>query len=90
MSIQAIGIIAALVLTGIALLTLLGFAIRNLFYGKQDLSSILFVAVPLILFVVLGLTGMGWVVAGIWTTFVILALAGLALLISSARGLIGV
>lgn len=89
MSVEAIGIIAALVLTGLAMLSLILFGIRNMFYGKQEVSSILFGVIPVAIFVILGLTGMTWAVAGIWTTLIMLALASLGLLVSSVRGLVG-
>lgn len=90
MSIESIFIIAALALTGLALITLVGFGVRNMFYGKQKISSILFAALPVAIFLGLGFSGMEWATAGIWTTLIILALASLGLLVSSVRGLIGI
>lgn len=89
MSVEGIGIIAALVLVGLALLSMVLFGVRNLFYGKQDWSSIVFGIIPVLVFVVLALSGMSMTVTGIWTTLVMLALAALGLLVSSVRGLIG-
>lgn len=89
MAIEGIGIVAALALTGLSLLTLVGFGIRNLFYGKQEWSSMLIVAGPIALFVVLGLTAMPWANAGILTCLIMIGLGLLALFLSSVRGLIG-
>lgn len=89
MSVEAIGIIASMVLAGLALLSMVLFGLRNMFYGKQKWSSVVFGIIPAAVFIILGFTGLTWAVAGIYTTLIMLALASLGLLVSSVRGLIG-
>lgn len=89
MSVEGIAIIAALVLVALAILSMVLYGVRNLFYGKQKWSSILFGVIPVTVFLVLALSGTTWAVAGIWTTLVMLGLASLGLFVSSVRGLIG-
>jgi hypothetical protein len=89
MSVEGIGIVAALVLVGLALASMVLFGVRNLFYGKQEWTSIAFGIIPVAVFGGLAASGMTWAVSGIWTTLVMLALGALGLFVSSVRGLLG-
>jgi hypothetical protein len=89
MEVNVIAIVAAVVLFALAGIALLGFAVRNLTFGKHNPVSIILGALPILLLLIFGLAGMEWADAGVLAAVIAFALACLGLLFSSARGLIG-
>ena len=78
---------AGVILVALAILAMLLFGIRSMIQGKVEPLSIVMMAVPLVILVVLGLVIGDWVVAAIWTLIIMFALAALSLLLSGVRGL---
>ena len=84
----------AIGLVGLAILVLLLFGIRGLFYGKAEPLAIGSVVLPIVVLVVLGFVFQGaadsaaqaWAQAGIWTVIIMFGLGLLALLYSGVRG----
>jgi hypothetical protein len=76
-------------LSGLSLLAMLLFGIRSLAYGKLNMLSIVFFAIPAILLVVLGFTTGDWAHAAVMTFMVMFAVTSVSLLLSGIRGLIG-
>ena len=74
-------------LLGLGLLAMLVFGVRSLTFGKVDPMTMIFMAVPLLLLVVLGLVMPSWAEAGIMTIMITLGLALLALLYTGVKGL---
>ena len=79
----------AIILVAVGILAIVVFGIRNLTYGKVDPLSAVSIAVPLVIFAILGLVIGKWDVAAIWTVVIVFALAIVALLVSGIRGLSG-
>ena len=74
-------------LLGLGLAAMLAFGIRSLTYGKVELMTMVFMAVPLVLLLVLGLVMPSWAEAGIMTILITLGLALLALMYTGVKGL---
>ncbi len=75
-------------LIGLGLLVMLASGIRSLMYGKVKMLSIAFVAVPPVLFLILGLALPTWTDAGIMTIIISLVLTLVALLVSGVKNLV--
>ena len=75
-------------LIGLGLLVMLASGIRSLMFGKVKMLSIAFVAVPPVLFLILGLALPTWTDAGIMTIIISLILTLLALLVSGVKNLV--
>ncbi len=75
-------------LIGLGLLAMLASGIRSLMFGKIKMLSIAFVAVPPVLFLILGLALPTWTDAGIMTIIISLILTLLALLVSGVKNLV--
>ncbi len=75
-------------LIGIALLVMLASGIRSLMFGKVKMISLAFMAVPPILFLILGLAMPTWSDAGIMTIVISLVLTLTALLVSGIKNLV--
>ena len=80
---------AVLILTGLSALTIVVFGLRNLGYGKVNMLTVILSAVPVVILAVLGLTSGDWSYAGVMATLITLAITALSLLLSGARGLLG-
>lgn len=74
-------------LVGLGLLSILLFGIRSVMSGKINKTSMIFMAVPLLLFAGIGLGTGDWPQAGIITTLVLIACAVLAMFWTSLQGL---
>ena len=88
MSIITIAIYIVFALIGLGLLVMLVSGIRSLMFGKVSMNSIGIMAVPFVVFIVLGLTMDSWADAGIMTIVVSVGLTMLALLASGIKSLI--
>ncbi|MCY4223341.1 MAG: hypothetical protein OXF06_00760 [Bacteroidetes bacterium] len=77
-----------LALIGISILVMITSGVRSLMFGKIKLISIAFMAVPVVLFLILGLAMPTWADAGIMTIVISLALTMVALLVSGVKNLI--
>ncbi len=75
-------------LIGLGLLVMLASGIRSLMFGKVKMLSIAFVAVPPVLFLILGLVLPTWTDAGIMAIIISLALTLIALLVSGVKNLV--
>ncbi len=75
-------------LIGIALLVMLASGVRSLMFGKVKMTSLAFMAVPPILFLILGLAMPTWSDAGIMTIVISLVLTLTALLVSGIKNLV--
>jgi len=75
-------------LIGLALLLMLTSGIRSLMFGKIKTISLAFMAVPPVLFLILGLALPTWTDAGIMTIIISLALTLTALLVSGIKNLV--
>jgi len=81
---------ASLILSGLSLVAIVLFGLRNMTYGKMDVVTVTVIAVPFVLFLVLGFAVMdSWAEAAVVTFLVLLVLTSLSLLLSSIRGLLG-
>lgn len=80
---------AVLIVSGLSLLTMAIFSIRALTQGKVEPLSIVLVAIPIVLFGVLGLILGDWTLAAVYGFLIALGLTSLALLLSGMRGLFG-
>lgn len=83
-----ISIWAAIGLSGLSLLALVGFGLRNLTYGKVEPLTMGAVAVPFLILVALGAAMETWAEAGIITLIVMFALSLLGLVYSGVKNLI--
>ncbi|MCY4160201.1 MAG: hypothetical protein OXE92_10095 [Bacteroidetes bacterium] len=75
-------------LIGLALLVMVASGVRSLLFGKIKTISIAFMAVPPVLFLILGLALPTWTDAGIMTIVISLVLTLLALLVSGIKNLV--
>lgn len=80
---------AALIVSALSLLTMAIFSIRALAQGKVEILSIVLVAVPILIFGILGLVLGDWTLAAVYGFLISLGLTSLALLLSGMRGLFG-
>jgi len=80
---------ASLIMTGLSLVAVILFGIRGLSYGKADPTTISLLAVPAVILIVLSFVMDTWAEAAVLACVITLILTALALLASSARGLIG-
>ncbi len=80
---------AALIVSGLSVLAMVVFGIRNVTYGKMDYVTIGLLATPGVLLVVLGFAMDSWAEAAVVTFIFLLVVTSLSLLISSVRGLLG-
>lgn len=74
-------------LTGLGLLTMVVFGLRNVVAGKVKPLSIAFIALPFVLMGALGLAMGDWTKAAIFTLFIVVILALVAIVLSSVRSL---
>ena len=88
MTILNIALYIVFALIGIGLLVMLASGIRSLLFGKVKLTALAFMAVPPVLFVILGLALPTWTDAGIMTIVISLALTLVALLVSGIKNLV--
>ena len=77
---------AVMALVGLGIISILLFGLRSLLNGKIDKMSILFIALPIALMVVLGVIMGDWAMAGIYTLIVMIGMAILAMFWTSIRG----
>lgn len=80
-----IAIWAALLLAGLSILGMGIFGIRSLVYGKVEPLSIVLIAVPGVIILILGYTMETWVQAGIFTLVIMFGLALLGLFFTGVR-----
>ncbi len=78
----------SLALTALAILTVVVFGIRSATYGKLRPVSIISVAIPAAVAVLLYFVFGTWVEAAIWTTVIMMVLAIGALILSGVRGIV--
>jgi hypothetical protein len=76
-------------LTGLGLVAIALFGVRNLAYGKVSIMTLVLSSFPIVIMIVLGFVLDDWSAAGIWTTLISLVFTSGALLISGSRGLVG-
>ncbi len=86
-NIVPLAIWAALILLGLGLIAQVIFGLRNLTYGKISPVSMLIVALPLLLMVVLGFSVGSWAQAGVITVLVMFGLTVVSLLLSGLRSM---
>lgn len=79
----------SIILVSLGIIAIVVFGIRNLGYGKINPLSAVAIAVPLVLFALLGLIIGEWDLAAIWTVVIMLIVTVLALFLSGVRGLSG-
>ena len=85
-SLVPLGIWAVIGLVGLGILTILAFGIRSLAYGKVDKLTIVFVSLPILLLAVLGLAMGDWTRAAMFTLFIMIGMAIVAMLLTSVKG----
>ncbi|MCY3614422.1 MAG: hypothetical protein OXH03_04915 [Bacteroidetes bacterium] len=88
MSVLNIALYVVFALMGLGLLVMVASGVRSLMFGKVKLLSVGIAAVPLLLFVVLGLALPTWTDAGIMTIILSLGLTLVALLVSGIKNII--
>ncbi|MDE2769701.1 MAG: hypothetical protein OXI44_00770 [Bacteroidota bacterium] len=88
MSVLNIALYVVFALMGLGLLVMVASGVRSLMFGKVKLLSVGIAAVPLLLFVVLGLALPTWTDAGIMTIIFSLGLTLVALLVSGIKNII--
>ena len=79
---------SVIALIGISILIMITSGVRSLMFGKIKMISIAFMAVPMVLFLILGLAMPTWADAGIMTIVISLGLTLLALLASGVKNLV--
>jgi hypothetical protein len=82
-----IGIWITLGLSGLGLISMVGFGIRNMVSGKVNPLSIAVVSVPFLLMVALGFITNDWTRSAIITLIVVAVVAMLGIVVSSFRSL---
>lgn len=75
-------------LIGIGFLVMLASGVRSLLFGKVKMISLALMAVPPVLFVILGFILPTWADAGIMTIIISLGLTLIALLVSGVKSLV--
>ncbi len=80
---------AAIIVTGLSIVAIVLFGLRNMTYGKMDYLTVGLLTVPFVAIVVLGLSMGSWAEASVITFLGMFVLTSLTLLASSIRGLIG-
>ncbi len=85
-SLVPVAVWAVIALVGLGILSIILFGVRSLLNGKIDKTSVLFIAIPAVLAVVLGLVLGDWAMAGIYTTLAMIGLAILAMFWTSIQG----
>ena len=85
-SLVPIAVWAVIALVGFGIVSILLFGVRSLLYGKIDRISILFLALPIILMVILGFVLNDWAMAGLYTLIIMIGLAILAMFWTSIQG----
>ena len=88
MSVLNIALYVVFALMGLGLLVMVASGVRSLMFGKIKMLSVGIAAVPLLLFVVLGLALPTWTDAGIMTIILSLVLTLVALLVSGIKNII--
>ena len=88
MSVLNIALYVVFALMGLGLLVMVASGVRSLMFGKVKMLSVGIAAVPLLLFVVLGLILPTWTDAGIMTIILSLGLTLVALLVSGIKNII--
>lgn len=86
-SIVPYAIWTALILAGLGVVSLLLFSIRNVFHGKIELLSMVILAVPGVIVVIMRLIMDTWAQAAIGTLLAMFALTILGLLLSGVRSM---
>ena len=74
-------------LMGLGLLAILAFGVRSLMQGKVAPMTLVFVSVPFVILLLLGIIMPSWADAGIMTIMITLGLALAALLYTGIKGL---
>jgi hypothetical protein len=80
---------ASIIITGLSLVAIVLFGLRNMTYGKMDPVTVAVIAVPFVLFLILGFVMDTWAEAAVMTFLILLVLTAFSLLLSSIRGLLG-
>ena len=88
MSVLNIALYVVFALMGLGLLVMVASGVASLMFGKIKMLSVGIAAVPLLLFVVLGLALPTWTDAGIMTIILSLVLTLVALLVSGIKNII--
>ncbi len=86
-TILVVAVYAVLILAGLGILSIALFGLRNLTYGKVEPLSIGLIALPGVLFAVLGFTVGAWAQAGIMTVISVFGLALLGLVYTGITNL---
>jgi hypothetical protein len=81
---------AVLIVSGLSLVTMAIFSVRALAQGKVQPLSIVLVAIPILIFGVLGLVLGDWALAAVYGFLISLGLTAFALLFSGLRSLFGI
>jgi hypothetical protein len=87
-SIQSIGIIVVLAISGLSLLGMFLFGIRSFIFGKVSKLTTGAVLLPVVLLAILGFVLGDWPTAAIYTLVIMLVIAVIAVVLSSAKGLV--
>ena len=87
-SIQTIGVIVVVAITALSLLGMLLFGIRSFMFGKVSKLTTGAVMLPVVLLIILGFVLGDWPTAAIYTLVIMLVIAVIAIVLSSAKGLI--
>ena len=85
-SLVPLAVWAVVILVGLGALSIVLFGLRSLMNGKVDKMSTLFIGLPAVMLVVLGLVMGDWAEAGIITTVVMIGLAVVAMFWTSIQG----
>jgi len=86
-SIQSIGVIVVLAITGLSILGMLAFGIRSFVFGKVSKLTTGAVLLPVVLLVILGLVLGDWPTAAIYSLLIMLVVAVISVILSSVKGL---
>lgn len=78
---------AIIIIIGLGIVGILIFGLRSLAQGKVRPLTVGLMAVPLVLFVLLGLIMTSWAMAAIWAVIIMFALGLIALFSSGVWGL---
>ncbi len=79
---------AVLIMTGASVIAIVIFGLRALTFGTMDPVTLTLLAVPIVLFVILGFVMDSWAEAAVMTVLIEIVVTSLSLLMSSIRGLV--
>jgi hypothetical protein len=80
----------SIILAVLGLVAIAAFGLRSLSYGKVNALSVVIIAAPIVLVLILGLVMGEWDRAAIWTTVIMAGIALIGLAVYGVRSILGI